>query len=125
MKYFQKISKVIMPVMLIMLLAMPLFTLAQGSLRDPESPLGGNPLTLGEIEAIIRRIAQFLIVIGVILAVIFIVFGGIMWLTGGDSDRVKKGKAYVINGIWGAAIVLGVGVILQTIALLVTRQFFR
>ena len=126
MKYFQKISKIVMPVLLAMLLVMPVLVLAQsgGSLQDPQQPLSGNPITLEEIEALIRRIAQFLIVIGVILAVVFIVLGGIIWLTGGDTDRVKKGQAYVKNGIYGAVAVLGVGVILQTLAVLVTRQFF-
>lgn len=119
MEKFKKVGKVLIPV------TMALLPVLAFALTNPTPPLAGNPVTLGEIEDLIRRIAQFLIVIGVIIAVIFIIFGGLQYITaGGDDKKAEKGKTAVKNGVIGAAIILGVGVILQTVAVLVTRQFF-
>lgn len=107
------------------MLAMPLVSLA---LTNPTVPPGitGRPITLGEIEDIIRLVAQFLILISVVIAVIVIIWGGLVYMTaGGNEDRTKQGKAIIWQGIFGAAIVLAVGVILQTVAGLVTRQFLQ
>ena len=48
-----------------------------------------------------------------VIAVIMIVYGGIRWMLAPDDS--KAAKAIIRNGI-GAAIVLAVGVILQTVA---------
>lgn len=93
------------------------------ALPNPTPPLSGQGVTLSEIEALIQRIAEFLIVFGVIIAVIFIVWGGIMWMY--SSDEAEAAKARIWNGVYGAAIVLGVGVILQTLSRLITRSFFN
>lgn len=84
-------------------------------------PVTGAPVTLSEIQDRIQQVAQFLIVISMVIAVIMIVYGGIRWMTSSDP---KAAKAIVTNGIIGAAIVLAVGVILQTVAGFVTRTFF-
>ncbi len=105
--------------------ALPLVALA---LTNPTIPagIGGRPVTLSEIEDIIRLIAQFLILISVVIAVIVIIWGGIVWMTAGGSDeRAKLGKGIILKGIFGAAVILGVGVILQTLAGIVTRQFLQ
>jgi len=95
-------------------------------LPNPTPPLPGGGVTLSEIEALIQRIAEFLIIFGVIIAVIFIIWGGIMWMyAGGDEDAAGKAKDRIWNGVYGAAIVLGVGVILQTLSRLITRSFFN
>ena len=84
-------------------------------------PVTGAPVTLSEIQDRIQTVAQFLIVVSMVIAVIMIVYGGIRWMIASDPAEAKK---IVINGIIGAAIVLAVGVILQTVAGLVTRSFF-
>lgn len=85
----------------------------------------GRPITLPEIEDIIATIANFLLVAGVIVAVIFIVLAGVKYMyAGSDSAKVKEAQTMLKNGIIGAAIVMGVGVIIQTIASLVSRDFF-
>lgn len=82
-------------------------------------------ITLDEIERLIKGIAQFLIVVAVIIAVIFIIYGGIRWIMAReDETAVTNAKAIVKNGIIGALIVLGVGVILQSLAGIVSRNFF-
>lgn len=108
--------------MMIMALAVPVLVLA---LAAPVSPVGGTALSLSEIEARIRQVAQFIIIVSVILAVIFIIWGGIAYMTaGGNEERADAAKTRIWNGIIGAAVVLAVGVILQTLAALITRSFF-
>lgn len=86
----------------------------------------GQPITLGEVEELIGTIANFLIIVGAVIAVIFIILAGLKYVTAGsDSGKVEEAKAMLKNGVIGAAIVLGIGVIMQTIAMLVTRDFFR
>ena len=84
-------------------------------------PVQGAPITLSEIEGRIQTIAQFLIVVSMVIAVIVIVYGAIRWMMSSDPAEAKK---IVTNGFIGAAIVLAVGVLLQTVAGLVTRSFF-
>ncbi len=119
-----KITKTTLVVMAIVAVLTPMLVLA-GTLPTPTPPTAGQGLTLNEIEDLIRRIAQFLIVISVIVAVIFIIWGGVMYMASrGDEDQASKAKTTIWNGIIGAAVVLGVGVILQTLAGLITRSFF-
>ena len=94
-------------------------------LPNPGLPVSGAPVTLSEIQARITQIAQFLIVISLVVAVIFIVYGGIRWMVArGDDEAAKSAKATILHGIYGAAVVRAVGVILQTVAGLVPRSFF-
>ncbi len=107
-------------------LLMPVIVLAV-SLPNPTPPgSSGQAIDLRYIEFIIQRIAEFLIVFGVVIAVIMIIWGGISWiLAGGNDERLKTAKKRVWNGVIGAAIVLGVGVILQTIARILNKGFFN
>ena len=120
----KNISKTTLVVLAVIAVLMPVLVLAQ-QLPVPTPPTVGTAITLDEIEDLIRRIAQFLIIISVIIAVIFIIWGGIMYMASrGDEEAAKKGKDTIWNGVIGAAVVLGVGVILQTLAGLITRSFF-
>ncbi len=115
-----KIGRVVIP----MTLALAPF-LVLAALPTPTSPYTGGEVTLAEIERLIQRIAQFLIISGVIIAVIFIIWGGITYMmAGGDSTKAGEAKTRIINGVIGAAVVLGVGVILSTLASLIARSFF-
>lgn len=95
------------------------------ALPTPTPPVTGTGITLVEIQTLITRIAQFLIVVAVIIAVIFIIWGGILYMAArGDETKAETAKTTIYNGIIGAAVVLGVGVILQTLAGIITRTFF-
>jgi hypothetical protein len=102
---------------------MPVMVLAQ--LPTPTSPYAGQPITLADVQGLIETVARFLILISVIIAVIFIVWGGIMYMMAGD-DAAKAGaaKSRIVNGIIGALVVLAVGLILQTLASLVNWTVF-
>ena len=91
---------------------------------DDIGSLPGQPITLNEIEAVIRIIVTFLIRISVVIAVGAIVVAGILYMTAGDSGRVEKAKALLWSGVIGAAIVFGVGVILKTVGAIVGRVLF-
>lgn len=105
-------------------MAMPLVSLAA---LDPfPSPTGsGTAWTIDRIEDLIERIGNFMIFVGIIIAVVFIIYGGIRYMTaGGDAKRAEEARGAIFNGIIGAAVVLGVGVILRTAAALITGTFF-
>lgn len=85
----------------------------------------GKPITLPEVDSLIGQIAQFLVVVSVLIAVIMIVWSGITYMyAGADSTKVGEAQTRLKNAVIGAAVVLGVGVIIQTIAGIVTRDFF-
>ena len=44
---------------------------------------------------------------------------------GGDETKSAAAKSRIMNGVIGAAVVLAVGVILQTVAGLIARSFFN
>ena len=119
-------KKTILTVLTIAVLLMPGLVLAVSTnLKTPTPPTSGTALTLVEIEILVRRVAQFLIIVSVIIAVIFIIWGGVMYMAArGDTEKAGAAKTTIFNGIIGAAVVLGVGVILQTLAGLITRSFF-
>ncbi|TSC91295.1 MAG: hypothetical protein G01um10142_23 [Parcubacteria group bacterium Gr01-1014_2] len=91
----------------------------------PPPPVAGRGLTLVELGSIIALIGSFLTNIGVLFAIIAIVISGIMYMNAGSSpEAIKKAQAWFKNALLGALIVLGVGVIINTIANVVTREFF-
>ncbi len=122
MKKLQKISKFVIPAAMIIL---PL--LSFGQVVNPPGVVvpPGTGLNLANIQDLITTIANYLIVIGIVIAVIFIVWGGIRYMAAhGNPEQAKAARATLFHGIIGAIIVLAVGVILNTAAALVTRTFF-
>ena len=123
-------KKVLLFVCLAVMIAMPLLALAQippqPPLGTPTPPVrGGTALTLDEVENFINRIAQFLIAVSLVIAVIAIIWGGIVYMTAGANDtRSENGRKIIFRGIIGALVVLAIGVILQTLSGLVARTFF-
>lgn len=85
----------------------------------------GQPITIDEIDSLISRVARFLVVTSVLVAVIMIVWSGITYMAAGaNATKVTEAQTRLKNAIIGAAVVLGMGVIIQTIAGIVTRDFF-
>lgn len=83
----------------------------------------GDPITLTWIEIYLVRIANWLIVVSMVFAVIWFIWAGIRYMTGGDKPEAAKKMLW--NGVIGTLIILGVGVIIRTIMTLVDRSFFR
>ena len=84
----------------------------------------GNAITLSRLTLYIGRVAEFLVLISAVIAVIIIVWSGVVWMTAGDSKRIDTAKATLKNGIIGALIVFGVGVIINTIIAVITGAAF-
>ncbi|OGN13978.1 MAG: hypothetical protein A3J47_04260 [Candidatus Yanofskybacteria bacterium RIFCSPHIGHO2_02_FULL_43_22] len=85
----------------------------------------GQPITLDVLDYIIFRVSTFFISISAVLAVIFIIWAGVTYMyAGDDSTKITAAQGRLKSGIIGAAIILGVGVIIQTIASVVTLDFF-
>lgn len=101
------------------ILAMPFLVLA---ITAPGTPVAGQAFTLDEIKRLIDGFARFLIVVSVIVAVIFIVYGGIRWIVAPADPAAAK--QIIQNGVIGAIIILGVGVLLQTLQGVISRTFF-
>lgn len=115
-------KKILSITALAMVLLMPLLVLAQ--LPIPTVPTVPGT-TLAEVETLIERVGRFLLAVGVIIALIYIIVGGIVWMrAGGDDTKIKEAKTRIWSGVWGALVVIAVGLILQTLAKVVTRTFF-
>jgi hypothetical protein len=109
------ISKITFVSAIIALLAVP------ASAQIPQ----GVPITLQDIEGVFHSVAQFMIRIGVVIAVIVIIWAGITYMTAGaDSTKVNLARQRLKTGLIGSLIVLGIGVILRSIEGVITGQFF-
>ena len=85
----------------------------------------GQPITLDVLDYIIFRVSTFFISISGVLALIFIIWAGVTYMYAGeDTTQIQAAQGRLKSGIIGAAIILGVGVIIQTIASVVTLDFF-
>lgn len=91
----------------------------------PQPSVGGQGLTLAEIGRLISTVGSFLTSVGVLLAIIAVIVSGIMYMrAGANPETVKKAQAWFKNALIGGLIVLAVGVIINTLANVVSRQFF-
>lgn len=87
--------------------------------------LPGNPITLDVLDYVIFRVSTFFITVSALLTVIFIIWSGVTYMyAGDDATKVTAAQARLRSGIIGAAIIFGVGVIIQTIASVITLDFF-
>ncbi len=85
----------------------------------------GNAITIDDVSGIIGVMTRFLIATSMVFAVLFIVLSGIMFMVSqGDPGKFKEARARLNSAIWGVAVVLATGVIINTVASLVDRSFF-
>jgi len=121
----KKISKILFISLLFLAIAHTLPAQAVGLAGQLADLPPGEPITFEEIDSLISRIAQFLVVTSVLIAIIMIVWSGITYMAAGaNATKVTEAQGRLKSAIIGAAIVLGVGVIIQTIAGIVSRDFF-
>ncbi len=61
----------------------------------------------GDLMDIISRLVTWVLIFAGALAVIYLVYGGIMYITaGGDAEKATKGRTALINAIIGIVIIL-------------------
>ncbi|MEK7450451.1 MAG: hypothetical protein AAB662_00765 [Patescibacteria group bacterium] len=79
------------------------------------------------IDASLENIPQFIIqlifVIGIIIAIVFLIYGGIKWvLSGGDKTAVEAARNHIVAAIVGLVIIAGSFVIFSLIFQLLGAQ---
>ena len=88
-------------------------------------PPSMSALTLDRSEELLRIIGNYIMTFAIIFAVIMITWGGISYmLSQSDQTKIKAAQDRTKNAIIGTAIFLAVGLIIKTIASVITGQFF-
>ncbi|MBI2427132.1 MAG: hypothetical protein HYV34_04770, partial [Candidatus Kerfeldbacteria bacterium] len=74
------------------------------SFFDPASTLG---LAETNLLDVVMRILQWVLGLMALVAVIFIIYGGIVWMTSqGSEDKIERAKKIIINAVVGLVVVL-------------------
>ena len=85
----------------------------------------GVPITLAEIYDTMKFVATSIMLMSMVFAVIWFIYAGVKYMTAGSTDKkVEEARKMFWTGVIGTMIILGVGVIIRTIAVVVTRDFF-
>jgi len=90
----------------ILLLAMPVTALAQTSytIEDIGSSIG---LGTADLKDTVVNVIQWVLGILALVAVVMIIYGGIVWMTAaGNEDRIGKAKKVISAAVIGLIIVL-------------------
>lgn len=96
--------KKVLPIILLSLFVLPLVALAY---TDPQIV----------ICRILEKIKIIIAAIGFGIAIIMLIWGGILYMTaGGDDEKAKKAKTLIVNAIIGIVIVFAATFILNLVA---------
>jgi len=83
------------------LIMIPLAVLAE----DP--PEIKNPIIYDTIIEVVESLTSFVFTLGIVLAPLVFLIGGFVFLTsGGDTNKVQKGKDIMVYAVIGFAIIL-------------------
>lgn len=75
-----------------------------------------NPLSATSLFCFLKDILDVLLTIGVIIAVLFMVYAGFLYVTArGSQEQLTKAKHAFLGAVIGTAIIMGVWVIAQAI----------
>lgn len=75
------------------------------------------------LENIPQFIIQLIFVIGIIIAIVFLIYGGIKWvLSGGDKTAVEAARNHIVAAIVGLVIIAGSFVIFSLVFQLLGAQ---
>lgn len=80
------------------------------------NPPPGSIRTDVNPESFPQLVVNLLFILAAILAIVYIIYGGIRWITsGGDKTAVEEAKKHVTAAIIGLVVVAGAFVILQVV----------
>jgi hypothetical protein len=75
------------------------------------------------VTTILGNIAQWFLTIVIAVSVIFFVYAGFLYVTsGGDDDKIKKAKDYLLYGVIGIAVALLAAAITTVVEGLISSQ---
>jgi hypothetical protein len=107
-------SKEMKKVIAIILTAASYFGLAASAFAQNVSPCGGNiqsgfgslcNLSANNLGAIIGAAVTFILIVAVLIALFFLIWGGVRWITsGGDKAKVEGARGTIIAAIIGLVI---------------------
>lgn len=93
--------------------------LASAQLAQPKA------WTTDDIKNVLTLIANFLIAVGIIGAVITLVTAGIIYFASGfNAKAVAKARGLFRSALIGTLLIVGAGVIINTIGVIITGEFF-
>lgn len=98
---FEKAKKIaISSAVPVALLALPASALAQGLVPDTLTPINN-------IIGVIRNAIRFVLLVAFVLAFVFLIIGGIRWITaGGDEKAVGSARGMITAALIGLVVVL-------------------
>ena len=86
---------------------LPISAFAFTTAQSTTAPAASGVTGVSDFYDVIQIAARWLVVFGIIIGAVFIVIGGIQYMTsGGDEEGTKAAKAKIIGGLIGIAIVL-------------------
>ena len=85
---------------------LPLSALAFNG-ETTNAPSASGISSVGDFYAVIQTAARWLVVFGIIIGAVFIIWGGIQYMTsGGDEAGTEAAKNKIVGGLIGIALVL-------------------
>jgi len=75
----------------------------------------GAATTVVDLSDYIAIVYQYAIGIGGMVAAVMMMIGGMMYLTAADSDRISRGKQFIVDALTGLFVILGAYMLLNTI----------
>lgn len=119
------IEKVAQIIVMVILLALPVVSLAAGGLGDNFNcnSLNGLNCSAGtSVNSLIRTVINWMLGIAFGIAVLFLIIGGFWYITSaGNEETAEKGKGTAINAIIGIVIIILSYVIINVVSNLVTN----
>ena len=125
-----RLHNTIFGIIIIMVLTMPVFAFGQLNIPGgPEPSIPGgkcddvenkgiltNPLSSCSFSQLVASIADLAVKIGIPIAVIFIIYSGLLFVTArGSEDKLKTAKTSITWAIIGTAILVGAKIIAEVL----------
>jgi len=82
-------------------------------------------ITLSQSGTLVRNIVTILLIIAIIVAVIFLIIGGIRWIiSGGDKGKIQEARTVIISAIVGLILAFLTYFIVNAVTFFITGQTF-
>lgn len=87
------------------------FAVVSVNIAKPPTMIPGNGITIPQIVIFVLTL---LVVVAVIAAIVFLIYGGIKWITsGGDKAAVESARNHIVAAIIGLVVIILAFVILS------------
>jgi len=125
------VKSFVLPGTLAVLFSLPLLAFAQDNVQSGLSGIrstfgfSGGITSATTLKDLIISIIRIMLLFAGIIAVVFVIIGGYMYITsGGNAEQAEKGKSTVVNAIIGIVMIILSYVIINVIVNLVSRPTY-